>query len=68
MQDVGWSNIGWYNIAALGWFIFLWLGYARFAHYQAKRSNKNLSSVMNHFRTRSNKIIGTLRVLFNLFF
>ncbi|MGH1485450.1 MAG: DUF599 domain-containing protein [Cellvibrionaceae bacterium] len=50
MQEADWSNIGWYNIAAFGWFIFLWLGYARFARYQAKRSNKNLSSVMNHLR------------------
>jgi uncharacterized membrane protein len=50
MQAEGWSNIGWYNIGALAWFIFLWLGYARFAHNQAKSSNKSLSSVMNRLR------------------
>lgn len=46
------TSIGWLNITALAWFIFLWLGYARFAHHQAKRSNRNLSSVMNQLRKR----------------
>jgi len=40
------------NIAALVWFIFLWFGYARFAHFMAKRSDENLSSVMNKLRKR----------------
>ncbi len=40
------------NGVALIWFIFLWFGYSRFAHFKAKRSDKNLSSVMNRLRKR----------------
>lgn len=47
MQDI---NFG--NIAALIWFLLLWFGYARFAHFQARRSDNNLSSVMNRLRKR----------------
>lgn len=47
MQEI--SLLNW---AALLWFVLLWLGYARFAHFKAKRSDKNLSAVMNSLRHR----------------
>lgn len=40
------------HIAALLWFMFLWMGYARFAHRQAKGRRKSLSSEMNRLRKR----------------
>lgn len=46
------QEISWLNIAALVWFVFLWLGYARFAHYKARRTEKSISSVMNLMRKR----------------
>lgn len=38
------------DIAALSWFLLVWFGYARFAHYRAKQRKNSLSSVMNRLR------------------
>ena len=57
MQTIEWlhdirAHIGGFNILALFWFIFLWKGYSRFAHYRARRHGGNLSAVMNNLRKR----------------
>lgn len=46
------QEIDWLNAVALLWFFCLWIGYARFAHFMARRSDNNLSSVMNSLRKR----------------
>ncbi len=45
MQEIGLLNVG-----ALIWFIVLWIGYTRFAHFKAKRSGMSLSAVMGTMR------------------
>jgi uncharacterized membrane protein len=44
------QEIGWLNIFALIWFLVLWIGYARFAHFKAKRTTSSLSRVMGKLR------------------
>lgn len=44
------QSIGWINLLALAWLIFLWVGYDRFAHYMARHSRNNLSFEMNSLR------------------
>jgi uncharacterized membrane protein len=44
------QEIGWLNIVALFWFLTLWLGYTRFAHYKARRTTSSLSRVMGKLR------------------
>ena len=46
------QTIGWLNVGAFIWFLCVWIGYAQFARLQARRSDKNLSSVMNRLRKR----------------
>ncbi|MEK9713302.1 MAG: DUF599 domain-containing protein [Thalassolituus sp.] len=43
------TEIGLFNLLSLGWMILCWAGYARFAHYRAKRS-ASLSSVLHVHR------------------
>ena len=45
----GFAEIGMLNFISLGWLIFCWFGYAKFAHYRAKRS-ASLSSVLHVHR------------------
>lgn len=46
------QDIGWLNIAAIVWFLLLWVGYTRFAHYKAKRSATSISKIMGVLRKR----------------
>ncbi|KZY96826.1 hypothetical protein A3746_10185 [Oleibacter sp. HI0075] len=45
----GFAEIGMLNFISLGWLVFCWFGYAKFAHYRAKRS-ASLSSVLHVHR------------------
>lgn len=46
------NEIKWLDIAALLWLLVLWNGYGYFAHYRAKRSQHNISALMNQLRRR----------------
>src|SRR5471030_1021677 len=43
--------IGWQDIAALGFFISCWIGYAQFADHETQ-SDKSLLAVTNRYRTQ----------------
>ena len=52
LRNVFMQEINALDIGALIWLLCLWLGYGRFSHRRAKKSNQNLSAVMNRLRKR----------------